>query len=743
MDSSLDKERTLACLRDKFPNLDEKIVEEFWDEGEWLLSEVKKLPLNKEDLLELKKITLPMVSAKQIKNLSPEAEEIIDEFIGRMSTQRELLDLMGVPKFYKYYKPKNYTRVSINTPNEVMLLLEKVEVVSYLPTIRNYPNIKAIRINSIESYIPSEYIGIMCRGMKEVELLLRKVSNIKIDPGCEKLKITCYTPGTFDISGLTGLKELVVTHPLEIILPPNLKNLQKLVMKNTNFSVNLFEIRNKSDIQLLQKLRSSNIQISFPDISTPRNLRELQLNNMKIDRNQITHFKNIEKVNLVGCRGLEDLSSLRGNTIHTLNLSLTDVTDVTHVNNVHTLLLGEVQNLRGISSLGKVHKLDLNLTKTKDVSNLGNVRELDLSYCEKLVGLSNLGKVQNLNISSCGINSLEEIKNFSCRDLNMSFNRFETLEGFDQVHSLKAQNCKIKNLGRFDNIHYLDLSYNTELKDISSLRYSKVHTLILDYTKVEDISFLRNVKVLSIKGTLVSDLSGLENVLDLDCSFCKNITHIPSLPKIKTLVCKSEKQKKSVTFEISSTEQSTIRRVDVMPELMKIDMAGQDKLKNIPRLPKLKEAILNETGITDVTNLTHVRSLNLANTNVQDVSTLQKVHTLNLRETGVKDVTALWNLHYLNISNTDVEDVSALGNVHTLICYSPEKYKPIGINGLVDNFKIVLFYKGLTNQELREIKAHEIHLPFMNYDRGIIYSTSVYDQRNYGDVKDWKKLYDK
>ena len=61
-----------------------------------------------------------------------------------------------------------------------------------------------------------------------------------------------------------------------------------------------------------------------------------------------------------------------------------------------------------------------------------------------------------------------------------------------------------------------------------------------------------------------------------------------------------------------------------------------------------------------------IRNVLLRNTLVRDVSALSNVYSLDLSHTAVKDVSALHSVHTLDISYTDVEDVSALTNVKVL-----------------------------------------------------------------------------
>lgn len=165
------KKATLSCLRKKFSSPDlEKIVNELWEEGEWIRSEVQKLTFSDQDKTIIKNFALPVVSGKQIKNLSPEGKEMIDDLIKRLTDYNltelpydpfteigkylgmsDLLNLGMVNRalnsnVWKFYSPEKYLMVNEFTPPEIMRRLKNVEVNKYVSQIKNYPNIKGIRI---------------------------------------------------------------------------------------------------------------------------------------------------------------------------------------------------------------------------------------------------------------------------------------------------------------------------------------------------------------------------------------------------------------------------------------------------------------------------------------------------------------------------------------------------------------------------------------------------------------------
>jgi hypothetical protein len=96
------------------------------------------------------------------------------------------------------------------------------------------------------------------------------------------------------------------------------------------------------------------------------------------------------------------------------------------------------------------------------------------------------------------------------------------------------------------------------------------------------------------------------------------------------------------------------------------------------------ELDLSYSGITDVSDLRYVHTLNLTGCrNVTDVSSLIGVYDLNLTYClGVADVSYLRNVHTLDLSFCyGVTDVSDLGSMNTLIlvgCYKVTDVSKLG-----------------------------------------------------------------
>ena len=79
-------------------------------------------------------------------------------------------------------------------------------------------------------------------------------------------------------------------------------------------------------------------------------------------------YKNISVFNkkIINYFTIENITSLKLNKLHSLNLEYSNIIDVSAHSNVHTLNLRNT-GVIDISSLGNVHTLDLRNTKVTDV----------------------------------------------------------------------------------------------------------------------------------------------------------------------------------------------------------------------------------------------------------------------------------------------------------------------------------------------------------------------------------------
>jgi len=116
--------------------------------------------------------------------------------------------------------------------------------------------------------------------------------------------------------------------------------------------------------------------------------------------------------------------------------------------------------------------------KNEDLIHL-NVHTLNLSYCKNITDVSLLKNVTNLNLTCCkGITDVSALGG---------------------VHTLNLSECDgVTDVSALGSVHTLNLSYCYNVTDVSNLFNCK--KLILSFTKVKDISMLKNVENLVLLG---------------------------------------------------------------------------------------------------------------------------------------------------------------------------------------------------------------------------------------------------
>ena len=127
--------------------------------------------------------------------------------------------------------------------------------------------------------------------------------------------------------------------------------------------------------------------------------------NDEIVSEHLEALKYVVDLELTGCRGITDVSSLATGNVEKLRLGFCDkITDVSALgdSSVYVLSLSGCRKITDVSSLGNMLTLNLSFCDgVKDVSALGGVYNLDLSHCKGVTDVSALGRVHILNLSGC------------------------------------------------------------------------------------------------------------------------------------------------------------------------------------------------------------------------------------------------------------------------------------------------------------------------------------------------------
>ncbi len=191
-------------------------------------------------------------------------------------------------------------------------------------------------------------------------------------------------------------------------------------------------------------------------------------------------------------------------------------------------------------------------------------------------------------------------------------------DAFDK-HGLRQQRFETNS----DNTINVDFS-NVSQPDLKRLREVPVSGLILDETKLTDLTGLKGLQLqtLSLGHTLVRDLSPLVGMplqsLNLEGSAVTDLTPLHDLPL--------------EVLRLSNTRVSNLGPLNGM-KIEQLYLTNCRSVKDISALSglPLQTLTLNRTGVTDLTPLTHspLRELNLENcTALNDLHPLMEIATL-------------------------------------------------------------------------------------------------------------------
>jgi hypothetical protein len=271
-----------------------------------------------------------------------------------------------------------------------------------------------------------------------------------------------------------------------------------------------------ANVKGLKALVLSNCEISnFPYVSEEISLsscRFIRLNDRPPSRRFTTWghgffnilsvvdwMKSIEEVSVSNVNhNYSALAQLKG------SISISDspeVVDVSCFKHVKVLKFYSCYNITDVSSLGNVYELGLSgCSGIRDISALGKVYSLDLSNNGNITDVSALGNVHTLNMNYCsGVIDVSALKNVQ----ELSFTGFHgnDISGLENVEKLMLG-------GLVTNI--------TMLKSVKELNISSCYN-------IKDFHGLKNLKKLSIAGMdpqrpflLTAGEEVFENLVDLE-----------------------------------------------------------------------------------------------------------------------------------------------------------------------------------------------------------------------------------
>jgi len=224
--------------------------------------------------------------------------------------------------------------------------------------------------------------------------------------------------------------------------------------------------------------------------------------------------------------------------------------------------------------------------------------------------------------------------------LMLAFSNITSLEGFEQfkdypIKLLQIQGCTTE----------LDFSNIVELK-IETLRL-----INLGITNVDFVSGMTELKILDLPTNNITDLSGLENLLQLEelglyanrNLIANNLTAISSLENLKKL-------------DIATTNYSTEPKINL------------GFLSELRDLEFLNASYVNITDISALAGLNHLREVDLSNNYITDISPLagKNLDKLNIQN------------NYINVFTGEgagtISQLTATSKIITpQYCIKPEK----------------------------------------------------------------------
>ena len=196
-------------------------------------------------------------------------------------------------------------------------------------------------------------------------------------------------------------------------------------------------------------------------------------------------------------------------------------------------------------------------------------------------------------------------------------------------------------------VEFLEIT-NSNIKDLTGLRYAKNLRKLSLYAGVSD----------------VTELSHLESLQELDITNNKNLSDITPLYRLTGLEL----------LNLTGCNVSDIEGIENLHNLKKIWLQGNRNLTDISPLfdmTSLTDVYASSCNIADIRgieNLVHLESLSLDNNqgigNLQEIGSLTDLKELSLASCGIDDISFLENLKHLN--RIELNDNPNLKNIDVL-----------------------------------------------------------------------------
>jgi len=304
------------------------------------------------------------------------------------------------------------------------------------------------------------------------------------------------------------------------------------VVKNTPFYT---EILDNPMVQCILNLRIDNSEVHLSKHSVVLNkLYILQLNSctfkntVSLERFYLPKLLVLAiyrtSINLKGIRRYNKLQIL---IIESINLTEEILDEISQLTSLHTLIINNC-NIETISFVRNMRNLKIFIfsdNKVTDISPLCNNTQLKILICD-----NNL-----LSSLDCPLNELLYLSAYKNLLQNININFFRNLFLMDISYNrhckIVSNGTKMKNLCKF-------LGTRTSIQDLNFIASKFLLTLEIDFTMVEELPELKNLRELKIYGTNVSSLQPIKNskLVKLIGSKCTSIQDVMMFQELKILI---------------------------------------------------------------------------------------------------------------------------------------------------------------------------------------------------------------
>ncbi|MFK7059685.1 leucine-rich repeat domain-containing protein [Flavobacterium oreochromis] len=250
------------------------------------------------------------------------------------------------------------------------------------------------------------------------------------------------------------------------------------------------------------------------------------------------------------------------------------------------------------------------------------------------------------------------------QEKDIKINNFELLlplaENLKELSISSCEISKIDNIGKFQKLEYLDLSFNPisdfkEIKKLINLKRLELYGTNLNINSSLDfLQSLENLEHLNIGYTELTSIQGIENLnklktLILRDSKIKSFKDLPKMPNVTYLDL----------YNSDLFYDSGLESLAVFENLKALNLSGCPILttQGLGKLTRLEQLFLEDTRVEEVVSLESLKNLkllSLSNTHLYTIQGLEGLENLRLINLAHNDVI------------TEIECLQGLKNVEII-----------------------------------------------------------------------------